>query len=278
MAQSWQDLLFAHWPVPAGELRRWVPEQLPLDTLDGTAWIAVTPFRLRGLRMRLTPPVPGLSAFPELNVRTYVTVGGRPGVYFLSLDAGSRLAVRGARLTYGLPYFHASMSAERRGGRVVYSSRRTSADGGRAEFRARYRPIGAAFAAERSSLEYFLTERYSLYTLGADERVREARIEHPPWPLQNAEAEFEQNTMTRPFAIDLSGAPLLHFAERLDVVIWPPRPLTAPGEKVVSKPEDTPPVASERYPGCAGGHAPTSGPASGAIHARRSLSRPSSRP
>ncbi len=115
----------------------------------------------------------------------------------------------------------------------MYSSRRTSADGALAEFRARYRPIGARFTAERSSLEYFLTERYSLYTLGADERVREARIEHLPWPLQAAEAEFEQNTMTRPFGLDLSGASLLHFAERLDLVIWPPRPVAAPAKKVV---------------------------------------------
>jgi uncharacterized protein YqjF (DUF2071 family) len=235
MAQSWQDLLFAHWRVPTDQLRRVLPAELPVDTFDGTGWIGVVPFVLRGLRLPLTLPAPWLSAFPELNVRTYVTVGGRPGIYFLSLDAASSLAVFGARRTYRLPYFQAAMSVERRGGEVVYSSQRKSPDGEPAGFRARYRPRGPSFTAEASSLEYFLTERYRLYTLDGHHRVHLADVHHPPWPLQAAEAELERNTMARPLGIDLSGEPLLHFAERQDALIWPLRRVSPSGAGRVKK-------------------------------------------
>jgi len=109
MAQTWNDLLFAHWPVAPNVLRALVPPELPLDTYDGTAWLAVTPFHMTGIRARGLPPIPGLSRFPELNVRTYVILDGKPGVYFFSLDVTSRMAVWGARTFYRLPYFHAHM-------------------------------------------------------------------------------------------------------------------------------------------------------------------------
>jgi uncharacterized protein len=179
MAQTWEDLLFAHWRVSAAELRRVVPSQLPIDTFDGTAWLGVTPFLVRGLRLRLTPPIPFLSRFPELNVRTYVTVGGKPGIYFLSLDAARWLAVIGARRTFRLPYFHARMPLRRRGGAVSYASRRTSSDGEPAGLQAHYRPYGEVFVAEPGSLEYFLTERYCLYTLDDRLLVHRAEIHHP---------------------------------------------------------------------------------------------------
>ncbi len=226
MSQSWQDLLFAHWRVPGEHLRRVVPPELPVDTFEGTGWIGVVPFMIRGARLPLTPPMPWLSAFPELNVRTYVTVNGRPGVYFFSLDAASALAVFAARRTYRLPYFRAAMSSGRQGGEVVYSSERHSRGGEAAGFRARYRPHGPAFTAEPSSLEFFLTERYCLYTLDGRGRAHRAEIHHPPWALQAAEAQVERNTMVRPFGIDLPGEPVLHFAGRQDALIWPLRRLS----------------------------------------------------
>ena len=103
MAQTWTDLLFAHWSVAPATLERAVPTQLPLDTFDGRAWIGITPFAVRNTRLRPTLPVPFVSAFPELNVRTYVTVGGKPGIFFFSLDADSMLAVAAARRAYRLP-------------------------------------------------------------------------------------------------------------------------------------------------------------------------------
>lgn len=223
IAQTWADLLFAHWRVPLAQLRRIVPEQLPVDSFDGDGWIGVVPFVLRSLRLRHTPPAPGVSTFTELNVRTYVSVGGRPGIYFFSLDAASSLAVLGARLTYRLPYFRAAMSAQRQGEDVVYGSRRDRLHRDRATFRARYRPSGPEFVAEAPSLEHFLTERYCLYTVDGRQQVRRADIHHPPWRLRPAEAAIEQNTMVGPLGLHLDGAPLLHFAKRQDALVWPLR-------------------------------------------------------
>src|SRR3954452_11251536 len=129
MAQTWVDLLFAHWPLPPEALRPFVPEPLPVDTFDGQAWLGVTPFEVRGLRVRGTPAVPWLSRFPELNVRTYTTLGGKPGIWFFSLDAARVAAVAGARLSYRLPYFHADMAIARSAGRIEYRSARTSPEG-----------------------------------------------------------------------------------------------------------------------------------------------------
>ena len=220
MAQTWDNLLFAHWPVPVAKLRRVVPSQLPLDTFAGSAWIGVTPFLVRGLRLRRMPPLPLISSFPELNVRTYVTFGGRPGIYFLSLDAASRLAVLGARRAFRLPYFRARMSVRGLGGEVRYSSTRTSSDGEPTDFHAVYRPRGRCFQAEAGSLEYFLAERYCLFTLDEHLGVHRADIHHPPWPLQLADAQIDHNTMATPLGIELEEEPLLHFAGRQDVLIW----------------------------------------------------------
>ena len=222
MAQTWDVLLFAHWCVPVAAVRAAVPSSLPVDTFHGDAWIGVTPFVVRGLRLRGTPPLPAVSAFPELNVRTYVTLDGKPGIFFFSLDAASAFAVQAARRFYRLPYFRARMAARATPAGIEYRSVRV---GGAAErsFRARYRPTAGSFEASAGSLEYFLTERYCLYTVDRG-RVLRADIHHPPWPLQVAEAEIEQNTMTPP-GVELAGEPLLHFAARQDVLIWAPVPL-----------------------------------------------------
>jgi uncharacterized protein YqjF (DUF2071 family) len=225
MAQTWRDLLFAHWSLPPEAVARILPPALPLDTFDGQAWIGVTPFEVSGLRPRGGPPVPRLSRFPELNVRTYVTLGGKPGIFFLSLDAASMLAVLGARRAYRLPYFRARMSIDRRPERIRYESERVSADGEPARFAAEYAPSGASFEAAPGSLEYFLTERYCLYTVDETGRPWRADIQHPPWPLQPAEARIATNTMTEPWRIELPmQPPLLHYAHIQRVLIWPLRP------------------------------------------------------
>lgn len=227
MGQTWENLLFAHWPIATEALRPLVPPALALDGFAGSAWVAVTPFEVRGLRLRGTPPLPGLSRFPELNVRTYVTVEGKPGVYFFSLDAGSRLAVAAARRLYHLPYFRAHMRIRASAGWIDFVSRRVGDD--EPAFAARYRPGGAASPPARGSLEHWLTERYCLYTLDDQGRVRRGEIHHPPWPLQPAHAEIERNTMARPLRIDLPGEPRVHFARRQDVVVWPPARASGPG-------------------------------------------------
>jgi uncharacterized protein YqjF (DUF2071 family) len=214
--QTWDHLLFAHWRASGDALGAHVPEELALDSFDGSCWVGITPFRVSGFRLRGTFPVPGLSSFLELNARTYVSYRDKPGIWFFSLDAESRLAVEAARRTYALPYHLASMRAHHLGKAVDYSSRRRD-DGHR--FDGRYRPTGVVAPAQRDTLEYFLTERYRLYTKRGGELFR-AEIHHPPWPLQPAEAEIRENTMLPP-ELELEAMPVFHFSERQDVVIWP---------------------------------------------------------
>jgi uncharacterized protein len=220
MAQTWDDLLFAHWRASADSLRTLLPEGLELDLYDGEAWIGITPFAVSALRPRGLPPVPLLSSFLELNTRTYVTAGGKPGIWFFSLDAASELAVAGARRWYRLPYFHAEMRAEWRGGGLEYTSRRRDPRGGPAAFRGRYSAVGDELDADPRSLAHFLTERYCLYTTD-DGRLKRSEIHHRPWSLQPAEAMIDENTMP-PAVVELVDEdPLLHFSARQDVVIWP---------------------------------------------------------
>jgi uncharacterized protein YqjF (DUF2071 family) len=221
MAQTWDDLAFLHWRVPAELLRPRVPAQLELDEFDGSAWIGITPFRVAHLRGRGLLPVPKLSSFLEANVRTYATHEGKPGIWFFSLDCESPVAVRAARTLYRLPYFDARMGAWPRGDGLEYESARTDARGHRAELRARYGPRGPVAPAAPGTLEYFLTERYCLYATNDDGVLHRADIHHPPWPLQEAEAEVTHNTMPPP-GVDLpADEPLAHFSRRQDVVIWP---------------------------------------------------------
>jgi uncharacterized protein YqjF (DUF2071 family) len=218
MAQTWRDVLFAHWPVESHALRAVVPAQLPLDTYDGRCWVGVIPFHMSGIHARGLPPLPGLSRFPELNVRTYVTLDGTPGVYFFSLDAASLAAVWAARRFFRLPYFHACMSIEAHGDCFQYDSRRHQTN---AEFRGRYRPTSDIRVREKGSLEHWLTERYCLYTVHYG-RVFRAEIHHHLWPLQDAEAEIEINSVAGAAGIALpQSVPLLHLAHQLDVLIWP---------------------------------------------------------
>lgn len=221
MTQSWHDLLFAHWRVDVSEIRRAVPAAFELDLFDGEAWLGVVPFRMTNVGLRAMPALPWVSAFAELNVRTYVRVGDRAGVYFFSLDAARWLAVAAARMLLNLPYYTAEMKVERYGGGVRYDSSRRPHQ--RAEFKATYEPMGDPFAPSVGSLEYFLTERYCLYQHNRRGKPYRLDIHHPPWSLQSAHAVIVRNTMAAGNRLTLSGAPaLLHFARRQDVVAWGP--------------------------------------------------------
>ena len=220
MQQTWHDLLFAHWPLPVAAIRPLVPEALELDTFDGQCWIGVVPFRMSGIRRRGLPALPGVSRFPELNVRTYVTYGGKAGVYFFSLDAANLAAVWAARRFYHLPYFHAGMSCVPVGENICYASRRGSSA---AEFRGVYGPTSEIRRREKGSIEHWLSERYCLYTIHEGQVFR-GEIHHQAWPLQDAQAEIEVNNVAAAAGITLSDSrPLLHFARKLEVLIWPLR-------------------------------------------------------
>ena len=220
MAQTWSDLAFLHWRVDADALRARVPASVELDLHEGEAWLGVTPFRLEHLRMRGTVPVPRLSSFLETNVRTYVTAGGRPGIWFFSLDCESPVGVEAARRLYRLPYFRARMGARGRGRDVDYRSTRTDPRGHRAELRVAYGRRGDGFRAAPGSLEHFLTERYCLYATDGSGALYRAEIHHPPWRLRRGEAQVGANTMPPP-GIEVDDDPHVLVGERQDVVIWP---------------------------------------------------------
>jgi uncharacterized protein len=216
--QSWVDLLFMHWPMPKEVLGPLVPPELTIQEFDGTSWVGVVPFRMEGVMRRPLPDIPGLSAFPELNVRLYVEAEGKPGVWFLSLDATNPLAVWAARRFFHLPYHQARMSLVRNAGWFEYESRRL---GGQACFKARYRPLGEPYASTVGSLEHWLTERYCLYALSPKGQLIRNEVHHVPWPLYSAEAELLENTMLTASALKVPGVlPLLHFSPRVDVVVW----------------------------------------------------------
>jgi uncharacterized protein YqjF (DUF2071 family) len=215
MAQTWTDLLFGHWEVDIEALRRQLPAALDVDTHEGRAFLGITPFGVENLRLRGLPALPAVSSFLELNCRTYVShAGERPGIWFFSLDASSRLAVEGARRLYKLPYFRAALRPAPRS-----SCSRLDARDRPHEWEANYRPEGPVRSAQPGTLEHFLTERYCLYATDEDGALHRAEIHHLPWPLQDAIAEVVTNTMP-PAGLEVSGEPLVHFSGRQDVLIW----------------------------------------------------------
>lgn len=216
----WRELLFAHWIVDAALVRPHIPSELDLDLFDGCCYVGAVPFLMQNTGLRFIPPIPGLHAFPELNLRTYVIAGGKPGVWFFSLDAGSKLAVRGARWLFHLPYFDArfdiSVSET-----VRYRAERTHRKAASAQFEATYRPVGAVYESTAGSLDAWLTDRYCLYSSNASVQLYRGEIDHRAWPLQRAEAEIQTNTLGDWLGIPLKGEPVtLHFAKLLDVRAW----------------------------------------------------------
>lgn len=228
MFMRWEHLCFMHWRVDAALLRPHVPPALALDEFDGSAWLGVVPFVMSGVRHWRLPAVPGLSRFPELNVRTYVRDRreGKHGVWFFTLDAHHRIAVRVARRFFALNYQDAAMRARVDAqGWVWFESRRVHRGALPAALRVRYRPTGPVRLAARGTLEEFLTERYCLYAhrpAGAGTLLR-GDIHHEPWPLQPAEAIVDECTMAQGAGLPaVSGPPLCHYAARLEVPAWWP--------------------------------------------------------
>ena len=220
MRMTWEDLLFVHWPMDPQEIQRHLPTGLKVDTWKGSAWIAVVPFRMSDVAPRGIPAVPGVSAFPELNVRTYVTTEDKPGVWFFSLDATSWLAVRLARWAFHLPYMDAKITSRFDGTWYHYDSQRVHRNERSAHFRGRYRPTGQVFYAEPGSLEFWLTARYCLYAADPRGRVYRGEIDHGPWPLQNAEFRMEANNLLDGWEGDFAGSPHLLFSQSIAVRAW----------------------------------------------------------
>jgi uncharacterized protein len=245
MYQNWGKLLFMHWPINPEILRPLIPSQLSIDTFAGQAWIGVVPFTMWGIRASFLPPIPGTSTFHELNVRTYVHHDGVPGVWFFSLDAANSLAVWGARTFYSLPYFNATMSLNQEENLIDYSSVRSDGRTYSQFFAAEAAGFPADFDSSKSEnfpqasletswkigeplpssspgeIEFFLTERYGLYSYRRGQLYR-SRIFHDPWPLRAASVDSCKSTMIESLGIARpAGEPLLHYAESIAVDIWP---------------------------------------------------------
>lgn len=225
MFMRWEHLAFLHWRIDAALLRALIPPSLTVDTFEGAAYLGVVPFIMSGVRHWRLPAIPGLRWFPELNVRTYVTDGVKRGVWFFSLDAASRAAVRAARLTFSLPYFDARMGVDvAESGEVRYSSERTHSGAARASLSCAYGPVGEVFRAASGSLDEFLTERYCLYAARPSGRVLRGEIHHERWPLQPARVSVERCAMPEAAGMPgVSGDPIAHYVRSLDVAAWWPR-------------------------------------------------------
>jgi uncharacterized protein YqjF (DUF2071 family) len=222
MYQSWGNLLFMHWEVSAAALRRHLPRRLEIDTFEGRAYVGVTPFKLWGVRPVFTPPLPLVSEFLEINVRTYVHLDGVPGVWFFSLDANSLVAVTGARTLFRLPYFHSRIEMEEQGTKTIYSASRDESSGATAEFEATWEVGAERPAAEPGSLDFFLVERYCLYTADGEEKLYRVRIHHAPWPLRDARLRSHRSSMVEAAGLSKSsGEPLIHHGGPVDVEVWP---------------------------------------------------------
>ena len=230
LRQRWSKLLFAHWPIPAADIQRQLPTGLRVDTLDGWAWLGVVPFLMDQVRFRTLGEhsfgVPTATSFPELNLRTYVRApNGRAGVYFFSLDASSPLAVLGARIAFGLPYFWSRMSMAQQGRELHYTSHRRH--GPPAEFNARYRSLNTP--SPQDSLTHFLTARYAFF-IRRFGHIQAGEIHHNPWQLENAEADFTTNDLPGSFGFTLPNRPpLLHYAPELHMQAWTVRRLSRHG-------------------------------------------------
>lgn len=236
MRQRWVHLLFLHWSVPAEDLQALLPPGLELDTFENRAYVGLVPFAMRGVRPWWSPAVPGLSSFPEVNVRTYVHRRGcDPGVWFFSLDAANPLAVRLARWRFHLPYFHARMrlTEERHSDRtqppeIVYRSDRVGRGPRPASCRLHYQPRGQASSAKPGSLAHFLIERYILYATAGSQLYR-GRVHHEPYPVQNAELfSLEENLLGAAGITPPFGSPLVHYAREVRVEVFPLEPVGSP--------------------------------------------------
>ena len=213
LSQEWRNLTFMHWEVEPSKIETYLPEGLELDLYEGKAYVGTIPFQMKNVRPRFLPAVPGISTFPEFNIRTYVTKNGIPGVLFLTLDARSRITCWHAPRAYGLPYRYAKCYLKKKDNNFIWKSKRVSDE---------CRLIGEEMQASKNSLEYFLFERYSLYT-EMNGKLHMAYTLHEPWIFQEAEVKLTNNSLTECYnlGIDAMKPQYVHASSGVHVLTWP---------------------------------------------------------
>ena len=227
MTQRWNDLLFAHWPIPVPTLEPLLPEWLQVDPFQGSAWLGAVPFWLDRIKVRGMPLVPAVRSFPDLNLRTYVRdrLKGTRGIYCFSVDCSNLLAVAAAHVFYNLPYKLAEMHMEPRGERefAFYSRRRFARDA--VIFKARYRGLGPTVKTAEirpGSFEFYFSERNCVFSTNRSGEPIRADLHHVPWPLEEAQADIERNDLAAAVGIALPKIePVLHYSRRMALYIWP---------------------------------------------------------
>jgi uncharacterized protein len=230
LSQSWDDLLFAHFAMDPSTLRQLVPDAL---TLDLAAWLTISPFCTSHLRPSGIPPLPGFSFFPQMNLRTYVTMKGKPGIFYFSVDAANLSAVWFARIFFRMPYWHSAIqisgatiqARDPKEHTIHFRSSRLhgpTAANGSGKFEVIYTPEGEPERASRGSLDEFLTERYCVYSWNRRKFFR-TEVHHQPWPLQRASVEIRTNSIAEPLGLALpTKADVCHFSRSLKMLVWAP--------------------------------------------------------
>jgi uncharacterized protein YqjF (DUF2071 family) len=213
----WRDICFVHWRADGERLQRYLPRGVELDYHLGTAWLSVVPFRMIAIHARFAPILPGFADVAEINLRTYVRIGGVPGIWFFSLDADSPLVVRSARLTTGLPYFDARITTYEDDAGISYSTERTARGCVAGRFAARYSAAPVEHVLGPGSLEAFLHERYRFFA-GRATRIVSGEIRHRPWSIGAITIDITHNTLGALVEHSLADEPdSAFFARKLDV-------------------------------------------------------------
>ena len=215
---SWRSLAFLHWAVPVEALRPLVPAEMALDLFEGVAYVGIVPFAMRNVRRSWWPCLFAVN-FLQTNLRTYVVCNNRPGVYFFSLEADSRLAVFGARTNFGLPYYYARMKMTQSGSEIDYFTQRA---GSGPIHKVRYQigePLGPS---QPGTLEHFLLERYLLF-VKRGEQVFVGQVHHTPHPVQKAHVLDVHDELIAAAGLPVvSGPPeFAHYSPGVDVELFP---------------------------------------------------------
>lgn len=220
MTQEWHDVLFLHWPVSPDLVRKYIPSELELDLYNDLSWIGLVFFKVKGNRLRFMPPVPRVSSYLELNVRTYVTYKGRSGVHFFSLDANNSLIVKLTTLGSFLPYRNAEISLKRRKSTFTIESRQIHKQTFPETLVTSFKPTSTPI--ERNQFETWLTERYHLWTKVRGHLFR-VDICHTPWVLQNVAGKMHENTMASFLKYDFQKKhPIVHYSKMKKARFFPP--------------------------------------------------------